>query len=393
MEKINIGIIGAGFAANLHGDALKKVAGFDIRITNVADIHVDAAQMIAEKYGSDSFSDDYRKVLDDDKVDVVIICTPPSLHAEMIEEALDAGKHVICEKPLTGYFGEHGDPLPIGDKVPKRKMYNKIVKDLEVLEKRINSSKKLFMYAENYVYTPSIQKAAEILEKKKSKILFMRGEESVQGSPSGFAGNWDKAGGGTLLRIGCHPLAGILYLKGIENRIKGCKTKIKCLTADVGRITNHLDAEEKKYLRANPVDVEDFGTVTMTFSDDTKATVFANDNVVGGIKNYVEIYCNDSVMYCNITPADSMRTYFLDEIRLENVYISEKLDHKTGWNNVFVSESVQRGYVDQMQDFIECVTTGREPLSNYKLARDILKVIYAAYISAEEGRNIDLEKL
>lgn len=393
MVKINIGIIGAGFAAHLHGDALRKVAGFDIQMTHIADIHIDTVKMTAEKYGFRKYTNDYQEVLDDDEVDVVILCTPPALHANMIEEVLNAGKHVICEKPLTGYFGINGDPLPIGDRVPKRKMYEKVVKDLDRLEKKISSSNQLFMYAENYVYTPNIQKSAEILEKRKSKILFMRGEESVQGSPSGFAGSWEKVGGGTLLRIGCHPLAGILYLKGLEGKVKSHEIKVKHLTADVGRIVTHLNREEKKYLRANPVDVEDFGTVTITFSDHTKATVFANDNVVGGIKNYVEIYCNDSVMHCNITPTDNMKTYFLDDRGLRDVYISEKLDYKTGWNNVFVSESVQRGYVDQMQDFMECVATGREPLSNFGLARDTMKVIYAAYISAEEGISLDLDKL
>jgi predicted dehydrogenase len=96
-------------------------------------------------------------------------------------------------------------------------------------------------------------------------------------------------------------------------------------------------------------------------------------------------------MLCNITPTDELKTYFLDHDGLNDVYISEQLDYKTGWNNVFVSESIQRGYVAQLQDFMECVAFGRQPISNFELACDVIKVIYAGYISASEGRRVELK--
>lgn len=390
MEKVSIGMIGAGFAAHLHGDSFKQVGGIEIVLVSVADINLESAKKIAEIYGYKKYTDDYKEVLADKDVDVVILCTPPSMHSNMTIEALEAGKHVICEKPLTGYFGLEDDNKPIGTEVPKQKMFDKVVEDLERLRDVINKSGKLFMYAENYIYSPNVRKAAEIIEKKKSSILFMKGEESVQGSPSGFAGSWEKTGGGTLLRIGCHPLAGIMYLKSIEAKAKGKKIKVKSVVADTGVISTTLTQEQRKYLRANPQDVEDFGTMTITFTDETKATVFANDNVLGGIKNYIEVYSNDSTMLCNITPSDEMKTYFLDQDGLDDVYISEKLDFKTGWNNVFVSESIQRGYVSQLQDFVECVAFNRQPVSNFELAYEVSKVIYAAYISASEGRRVEL---
>ncbi|MDD2496086.1 MAG: gfo/Idh/MocA family oxidoreductase, partial [Tissierellia bacterium] len=73
---------------------------------------------------------------------------------------------------------------------------------------------------------------------------------------------------------------------------------------------------------------------------------------------------------------------------LEDVYISEKLENKTGWNKVFVSESIKRGYVKQMQDFLECVVYGRQPISNFEIAAETTKVLYAAYISDSEGRRV-----
>ena len=179
----------------------------------------------------------------------------------------------------------------------------------------------------------------------------------------------------------------------MEAAAKGREISIREIVADTGRIAPTLSQTDRRYLMAHPQDVEDFGTMTLTFSDGTKATVFANDNVVGGIQNYIQIYCNDATMLCKITPTDSLQTYFLDSEGLDNVYLSENLSHKTGWNRAFVSESIERGYVAQLQDFMECVAYGREPLSGFTLAKQTIEALYAAYISAEEGRRVILPEL
>ncbi|MDD4726003.1 MAG: Gfo/Idh/MocA family oxidoreductase [Tissierellia bacterium] len=390
MKKLNVGMIGAGFAARLHSDSIKRIAGMDIDLVSVADTKLESAKQIANIYGYYKYTDNYKEVLQDTDIDVVILATPPSTHLIMTTEAMEAGKHVICEKPLTGYFGMPNDKKPIGIKVSKEKMYNKVLADIKKLRNTIKNSNQKFMYAENYIYSPNIQKAAEIINKKKSTILFMKGEESVQGSPSSFASSWEDTGGGTLLRIGCHPLGGILYLKNIEAKTKGIDIKVKSVVADIGSIATTLTSEKRKYLRANPLDVEDFGTMTITFTDNTKATIFANDNVLGGVKNYIEIYTNDSSLICNITPTDELKTYFIDQEDLEDVYISEKLENKTGWNKVFVSESIKRGYVNQMQDFLECVAYDKQPISSFEIAAETTKILYAAYVSASEGRRVYL---
>lgn len=386
-----MGIIGGGFAARLHGDAARMVASVDIRLKGLADINPVSARQTAEHYGYEYWTTDYRELLDDAGVDVVVLCTPPKLHADMIIEALQAGKHVICEKPLTGYFGE-GDEL-VGKHMAKYAMYQKVADDMARLAKVVDGSDKQLMYAENYIYTPTIQRAAEFIHAKKSTITYMRGEEAVQGSPTAGAGYWKNIGGGALLRIGCHPLGGILYLKQEEAKAKGKHISVRQVIADTGMININLSEEERRYLYARPKDVEDFGMLSLTFSDNTKATIFANDNVLGGIRNYVEVYCNDATLLCNITPTDTLQTYFPDQLGLDGVYMSEKLEMKTGWNKAFVSESIQRGYVAQLEDFMECVITNRKPLSDFDLARQIGEILYAAYISAEEGRRVDMDEL
>lgn len=68
----------------------------------------------------------------------------------------------------------------------------------------------------------------------------------------------------------------------------------------------------------------------------------------------------------------------------------EKKDQNVGWQNALVIEDVIRGYVGQLQDFLECVEYGRAPQSDFALAKETLLVVYGAYLSAEKGTVIDL---
>lgn len=388
MQTVTIALIGGGYGAFLHANGYAKVHGVTVRVKTIVDINEEKAKDFAEKYGIEQVTADYNDVLNDPEIDIIDIVTPPNLHVNFTLQALKAGKHVICEKPLTGYFGEDGDEKPIGCKVSKQKMYEAVLKQIDEVRNFVKSSDKLFMYAENYVYCPNILKAAEIIRSKKSKLLFMKGEESLRGSSSPVAGIWEKTGGGSLIRTGCHPLSGILWLKQVEARARNEKITIEAVSADMGYISQSLTEYDKRHLTSNPIDVEDFANVTVTFSDGTKAVVMASDNVLGGVKNYVELYANDGALMCNITPADNLKTYFLDQEGLEDVYFSEMMPEKTGWNYVFIADEMLRGYVYELQDFVECVAYGRRPLSDIDLAYNSIKVMYAAYLSASEGRKI-----
>jgi predicted dehydrogenase len=85
-----------------------------------------------------------------------------------------------------------------------------------------------------------------------------------------------------------------------------------------------------------------------------------------------------------------MMSYQTSEEKLASVYITEKVDRKTGWQYVCLEEEWTRGYVQEIQDFMECVATGRQPLSDLALAFETTKVNYAGYWSAEEGRRVML---
>lgn len=384
-NEICIGMAGAGRATELHMNALHRYTGVPVCCKHIIARRFEQVNAAKERFGFQRASLNFEDLLNDDEIDVIDICTPPYAHEEMIVKALHAGKHVICEKPLSGYFGMEGDEEPIGNKVSKVKMYDELMLSLDKLKKEIDSSDRKFMYAENFVYAPAIRKAGEIISKKGSKILYAKGEESLKGSSSPVAGEWSKTGGGTFMRTGAHPLCAILWLKHMEAEARGEEITVKKVFADMRRITPMLTPYEHRHIAANPVDVEDCATVILTFSDETQATVIATDTLLGGSKNYVELYCNDAAINCNLTMSDLMETYFLDEDHLEDVYLSEMLPSKKGWNKPFLEDEIMRGYTDEMRDFMEAIYYDREPKSGFQLAYDTAKLIYAAYKSAELG--------
>ncbi|MBQ8107323.1 MAG: gfo/Idh/MocA family oxidoreductase, partial [Ruminococcus sp.] len=82
--------------------------------------------------------------------------------------------------------------------------------------------------------------------------------------------------------------------------------------------------------------------------------------------------------------------YFLDEQGLGDVYISEMLPSKLGWNHPFLEDEIIRGYTDEMRDFMEAIYYDRQPLSGFDLAYDTIRLIYAAYKSDELGHAVKL---
>lgn len=101
-EPIRIGIIGCGWIANAkHLPSLTRQSNAHIRA--LCDILPDRAEKARQEYGAKHAYScvDYRKVIDDKNIDAVVICTPNNTHAEITIAALDAGKHVLCEKPMA----------------------------------------------------------------------------------------------------------------------------------------------------------------------------------------------------------------------------------------------------------------------------------------------------
>jgi predicted dehydrogenase len=389
MTKIRIGLVGCGFVSELHMFAYRRVYGVDVEVRAVAargDHVIDFADRHQIPRTYRSFGD----LIADGDLDVVDICTPPNLHCSMIVDAMKAGKHVICEKPFAGYFGREDDKVPIGKYVPKALMYERVLEEMERTRAAIKKTGKLFMYAEDWIYAPAVTKTVEILKATKDKILFMKAEESHSGSHAVHAAQWETTGGGSLVRMGCHPLSTVLYLKQVEAKARGETISVASVICDVGNVIACLRPDERAFIKTNPIDVEDWGTLTVTFSDGTKATVFSGDMILGGVRNLIETHTSGGSLIANITPNTHVMSYQTSEEKLASVYITEKVDRKTGWQYICLEEEWTRGYLQEIQDFMECTATGRQPLSDLALAFETTKVNYAGYWSAEEGRRVTL---
>ena len=389
MAKVSVGLVGCGFVAELHMYAYKRVYSVDADVVAVA-ARGDHVIDFAKKHQIGKTYRDFRVLIADRSIDVIDICTPPMLHAAMIVAAVQAGKHVICEKPFAGYFGRDGDKTPIGKHVAKALMYERVLEEMERTCAAIRANGRLFMYAEDWVYAPAVAKTAEILNATKDKILFMKAEESHSGSHAAHAAQWAMTGGGSLIRMGCHPLSTALYLKQVEAKARGERITVSAVTADTGNVAAALAPAERTYIKANPVDVEDWSALTVTFSDGTKATVFSGDMILGGVRNLIETFTSGGSLFANITPNNHLLSYMTEEEKLANVYITEKVDRKTGWQFVCLEEEWTRGYQQEIQDFMGCVASGRQPLADLALAFDTIKVNYAGYWAAEEGCRVTL---
>ncbi|MBM4431236.1 MAG: inositol 2-dehydrogenase, partial [Chloroflexi bacterium] len=105
MDKVNVGLIGAGRIGKLHAQHLAyRIPG--VRLLAVADVFADAAQRCAAECQIPAAFHDHRRILDDPDVEAVVICSSTDTHAQFIEEAAAAGKHIFCEKPIDFDLGK-----------------------------------------------------------------------------------------------------------------------------------------------------------------------------------------------------------------------------------------------------------------------------------------------
>jgi myo-inositol 2-dehydrogenase / D-chiro-inositol 1-dehydrogenase len=99
MSAVRVGLIGAGVMGRIHALHLShEISG--ARLVAVADLDLAKALRCAEEFGANGAFADYPEMLADASIDAVVICTPGKTHAEIIEAAAKAGKHIFCEKPI-----------------------------------------------------------------------------------------------------------------------------------------------------------------------------------------------------------------------------------------------------------------------------------------------------
>ncbi len=115
-----------------------------------------------------------------------------------------------------------------------------------------------------------------------------------------------------------------------------------------------------------------------------------SDAGLGGLNTRVSAYMTDGVIKANMTGNDAIETYAPDAGVFQQEYFTEKLETKAGWNRPSCDEDWFRGFSQEIADFVGAIRDGREPFAGIDLAVECVNVIYAAYVSAQEGRRVDL---
>ena len=385
-DRVGIGLIGCGWAAGLHARGYQLAADLGVRVVAVAARRRERAETFAQRYGIPAVYDNAEAVIEDPAVHVVDLALPNAYHHSLAIAAAQAGKHVICGKPLTGYFGDGG--------APRVKMLEEALRNTEAMIEAAQAHGVKLMYAENLIYAPAIQKTRRLIEASGGILLDIRGEESHSGSHASYAKRWRESGGGSLLRLGAHPIGVALYLKRCEGLARqGQPILPVSVMGEVASLTKMpaFQAEECPWLVKDWEDVEDWSSIIVTFSDGSRATIIATDTLLGGMRDRLEFSLSNARIICDLTHGGPMRAYAPDPAVFADEYIAEKLETKAGWSFPSTDEEWALGYPQEMRDFVEAVIEDRPPRSDAQLGRDVVNVIYSAYLSAAEGRRVTLQ--
>lgn len=380
-QTLRVGIAGAGFAGKFHLENMPEWAA----VAGVTSARRESREAFAAAHSVRAF-DSVEAMLPE--IDVLDICTPPSSHGGYILAAAEAGKHVIVEKPLTGFYGSPGEAT-------KRQMLNAVIEDCRRLRDAVRAAGITLGYAENFVYAPSVQKEREIVEKTKAQILRMAAEESHNGSHSPVYGIWSVQGGGSLIGKGCHPLGAVLYLKRKEGLARlGRPIRPAAVSARTHSITRLAAFEDRGFLRTKYHDTEDYALLHVIFDDGMVADIMTSELVLGGIYDFVEVFANNHRTRCRMSPVNVIDVYNPKHEQFKDLYLVEKISSNEGWLPASPEEGWSLGYGRELGDFLRAIRAGRQPESDLDLAIDTTLTIYAGYVSADDrGREVEVPRI
>jgi len=268
MERLKVGVIGKGFIGPAHIEALMRLG--TIEVVALAGTDEVESKVKAEQLGIRKSYGDYKKLLENKELEVIHICSPNNLHYPMAKEALDAGKHVVCEKPLA-ISVEQGKAL------------------LELADKKGLVHAVHF----NIRYYPLMRQLKMMVDKGEFGKIF-----AVHGSylqdwlfyPSDYNWRLDPELSGksrAVADIGSHWIDLIEYVSGLRiNEVfadfatfhKTRKKPLKPLATYAGKLLKPEDYQDIN------IDTEDYATVLFRFKNGAKGVMTVNQ-VAAGRKN------------------------------------------------------------------------------------------------------------
>src|SRR5262249_37680441 len=197
----------------------------------------------------------------------------------------------------------------------------------------------------------AVAKLKRLLEGSGASLLDLRAEEAHSGSIAAYSRRWRTSGGGSLPRMGAHPIAAALHPQHLDGRPPGGPpVPAPSVVGDAGALTRlpRVRAEPRAYLQTGWEDVEDWACALVTFEDGTRGTVVASDVSLGGVKNLVTAYMSSGVAQIAINPNTGMQLYAPDAGIWGSEYVSEKVETRAGWQFPNPVEHWMRGYAEEL---------------------------------------------
>lgn len=289
----NVCIAGCGAIAPSHAAALAQTKSATLYAA--CDIDLTRLNRFGEKYDIICYSD-YDTMLNDDKIDSIHICTPHFLHFEMIEKALEAGKTVVCEKPVTMTQHEYSKLLKRADS------------DLvcAVLQNRYNSC---VQAAKDIIESGSLGAIKTI----KGILTWERTFEYYNNDT--WRGKWDTEGGGVLINQAVHTLDLMCYLAGNVKSVKAQMSNFSLPDIEVE------DTVSARLLFENGISGIFFATNGYGYNSAPELEIVFENGVVQYRNS--SLYVNDKLMAEDCTPPVGKAYWGAGHIALIRLFYEE----------------------------------------------------------------------
>jgi predicted dehydrogenase len=348
MRKLNIGIIGVGWPGQMHAEALH--ASGVANLSACADLDETRRTEFEKTYALQKTYRDYHELIEDRQVDATIICLPNFLHFPASLAALEAGKHVLCEKPPTLNAAE-----------------------MKVLRDEATKRGLIYFFSRQFRFTAAMRAAKAAVEEGRlgtiyhAKATFVRS----RGIPVGI-GNWftekKRSGGGALIDIGIHALDSVWYLMGTPRPV--------AVSAQVFCNFEHL-------VDVAVFDVEDAAYAFIRFENG--AVVQLETSWAGNLpddipprKYFGRELVNSIVFGTKASVRLSPLTLFENQNgALVDIPLEAKDDEPSGFDL-------------QLRNFVESIRGEAEPVNNADQAVALMEMIDGIYASSELGREVSI---
>ncbi|WP_439118059.1 Gfo/Idh/MocA family protein [Nereida ignava] len=303
-KTLNVAMIGGGFMGKAHAMAYAAMPMFFWPAPAiphrkvVVDVSDDLAEEARKRFGFEEASSDWKATIARDDIDVIDICTPNNVHAEIAIAAAKAGKHIICEKPLA-----------------------RTVEEAQAMTRAVKEAGVTNMVAFNYRRTPAVALAKRFIDEGRiGRIVNFRGTylQDWSADPNGpLSWRFQKkiAGSGAIGDIGTHVVDMAHYLVGDIDQVNAItKTYVKERPIQSGGVDKLGASDKNTDAPLGEVDVDDEVLSLLKFKNGAVGTLEATRNAYGR-NNFItlEIHGDKGSIYFNYERRDELQVMFAED--------------------------------------------------------------------------------